>query len=232
VAARRVRQGYEALLASVYGAACAPWHARRALTVRCPTLADREPVLIFQDWRPYHITLRFDRFALCFGLGSVTGRVVKALVSKDDKRPESDERNSGQVKHDDRGNAVWHWASDTARTAMASTSQLLRKLDLSSLSLESDQQKQDDEPQIAPNKSLTAQPSTHQAAGPKGSPGLKRSVDTRKGGFDPYSSNAGSAKRSAPKPAPSVARTPTVSRQPAASEPRRSSWWQRLLRRD
>ena len=40
------------------------------------------------------------------------------------------------MKHDARGNAVWQWATETARHAVASTSQLLRRLDVSSLSLE------------------------------------------------------------------------------------------------
>jgi len=42
----------------------------------------------------------------------------------------------GGVRHDARGNAVWQWASETARHAAATTSQLLRKLDVSSLSLQ------------------------------------------------------------------------------------------------
>jgi hypothetical protein len=45
-------------------------------------------------------------------------------------------RLEGGVLHDDRGNAVWHWASDTARNAAVSTSALLRRLNVSSLSLE------------------------------------------------------------------------------------------------
>jgi hypothetical protein len=43
---------------------------------------------------------------------------------------------AGGVLHDDRGNAVWHWASDTARNAAVSTSALLKRLNVSSLSLE------------------------------------------------------------------------------------------------
>jgi hypothetical protein len=42
----------------------------------------------------------------------------------------------GAVRHDTRGNAVWQWAATTARHAVASTSQLLRRLDASSLKLE------------------------------------------------------------------------------------------------
>jgi hypothetical protein len=177
------------------------------------------------------------------------------LADKSDKGAESDQRNSGQVRHDDRGNAVWQWASDTARTAMASTSQLLRKLDLTSLSLESDQPKPNDEPEIR-----GTQPTKPAAVGkPKGT------LDTRKGGFDPYSTNAGSAKRAASskpgvsakvaaqgkaataakaevaatgaaKPVasakPAAQSAAPTNRQPEVSPPRRASWWQRLLRRD
>jgi hypothetical protein len=42
----------------------------------------------------------------------------------------------GAVRHDTRGNAVWQWAAETARHAVVSTSQLLRRLDASSLKLE------------------------------------------------------------------------------------------------
>jgi hypothetical protein len=43
---------------------------------------------------------------------------------------------AGGVLHDDRGNAVWHWASETARNAAVSTSALLKRLNVSSLSLD------------------------------------------------------------------------------------------------
>jgi hypothetical protein len=46
---------------------------------------------------------------------------------------------AGGVRHDARGNAVWQWATETARHAVASTSQLLRRLDVSSLSLQDDE---------------------------------------------------------------------------------------------
>lgn len=145
------------------------------------------------------------------------------MASKEDKGSQREQRNTGQVRHDDRGNAVWHWAADTARTAMASTSQLLRKLDLSNLSLETDQHNQDEEPGIAPGRPA-AKPGGHPAARASGA---KRTVDTRTGGFDPYSSNAGTSRR----PVRATAAPPRANRQPVALESRRS-WWQRLLRRD
>jgi hypothetical protein len=131
------------------------------------------------------------------------------------KPPERDQRNAGQVKHDERGNAVWHWAADTARTAIHSTSQLLRKLDVSSLSLESDGQK-DEQEQARP-------PSLDK---PLDKPSGKPAAEDKRS-FDPYASNAGTAKR-APRLA---AATPAASVRSAGSKPHRS-WWQRLLRRD
>src|SRR6202034_2340207 len=109
-------------------------------------------------------------------------------------------------KHDDRGNAVWHWAADTARTAMQSTSQLLRKLDLSALSLESDQPKDDEEPTPNPTSNVPKPSAVAETANKP-----KPKIDTRVRGFDPYSSNAGTAKRAAQ--APPV--LPQVSSRPA-----------------
>jgi hypothetical protein len=54
--------------------------------------------------------------------GSPPARAVKPLA--------------GAVLHDDRGNAVWHWTSETARNAVASTSALLKRLNVANLSLE------------------------------------------------------------------------------------------------
>ena len=148
----------------------------------------------------------------------------EALANKDDERPERNHRNAGQVKHDDRGNAVWQWAADTARTAMASTSQLLRKLDVTSLSLESDEE--DIEVPRAP-KAQAQDAGT--AARPRGD------VDSVGAGFDPYSTNAGTARRAKPaitQPKAKAKATPAAVRPPVATSPPRRSWWQRLLRRD
>lgn len=43
---------------------------------------------------------------------------------------------SGQVRHDDRGNAVWDWLKETGRNAIESTSRLLRKLEVPQLKVE------------------------------------------------------------------------------------------------
>jgi len=44
----------------------------------------------------------------------------------------------GRIKHDERGNAVWTPPEGINRTAITSTSQMLRQLDVSSLRLEDD----------------------------------------------------------------------------------------------
>ena len=43
---------------------------------------------------------------------------------------------SGRVVHDDRGNAVWDWIKDTTRSAIDSTSRLLKKLEVPELTME------------------------------------------------------------------------------------------------
>jgi hypothetical protein len=101
-----------------------------------------------------------------------------ALADKPYTRSEREQRHAGQVKHDERGNAVWQWAADTARAASESTSQLLRRLDVSSLSL-------DEKP-----------PATD----------TRPDQDVR--GFDPYSSNAGGARHRSQPAAATPAATP------------------------
>jgi len=47
---------------------------------------------------------------------------------------------SGRVVHDERGNAVWDWIKDTTRSAIDSTSRLLKKLEVPELKVEDDTQ--------------------------------------------------------------------------------------------
>ena len=43
---------------------------------------------------------------------------------------------SGRVVHDERGNAVWDWIAKTGRSAIESTSMLLKKLEVPELKIE------------------------------------------------------------------------------------------------
>lgn len=70
---------------------------------------------------------------------------ISAPTNAADKKPEGSEAgtvtraaapSAGRVVHDERGNAIWDWVKDTARTAIDSTSRLLKKLEVPELKLE------------------------------------------------------------------------------------------------
>jgi hypothetical protein len=84
---------------------------------------------------------------------------------------------SGRVRHDSGGRAIWEWALDSGKHAIDSTSRLLKRLDLSSLSLLEEGEKGD--------------------AGQAQDPGKKKDPDAtddklqfesggKGGGFNPY----------------------------------------------
>jgi len=124
-------------------------------------------------------------------------------------------RLSGSVRHDERGHAVWQWATDTARNAINSTSALLRKLEVPGLSVQDDAPRSGAPPAGAGRSSM--------ANNVKATP-EERAQD--KGRAHAYSSY--NAKRAdVPKPAGSGRATKLP-----VSGPARSSWWRRLLRRD
>ena len=50
--------------------------------------------------------------------------------------PDPYEHPSGRIVHDERGNAVWDWIKDTTRSAIDSTSRLLKKLEVPELTME------------------------------------------------------------------------------------------------
>ena len=134
-------------------------------------------------------------------------------------------RPSGTVRYDERGHAVWQWATDTARNAINSTSALLRKLEVPGLSV------QDDAP---PRGTPTA--GAGRAAATSREVGRSSTVKNAKARAKEKSQDVGpaqayssyNAKRSDPsKPAASGRATKVP-----ASGPARSPWWRRLLRRD
>lgn len=63
----------------------------------------------------------------------------------------ADEKQSGRVKFDERGNAVWEWVTTATRQAILSATSLLRKLDSSELSLE-ETPSEDEKLELMPDK--------------------------------------------------------------------------------
>jgi hypothetical protein len=131
------------------------------------------------------------------------------LTKSDPNKPDKTKPLVGGVRHDARGTAVWQWAAETARHAIASTSQLLRRLDASSLSLE-----QIDDDQQTP-KTPTKSSAAARAAPTK--PGVP--VRKAERGFNPYDAAAISRTAAPRKP------------QPAMPTRARRSWWRRLFQR-
>jgi hypothetical protein len=54
---------------------------------------------------------------------------------------------AGRIVHDERGNAVWNWSTGNSRIAIGSTSQMLKKLDLTNLRIE-DEAPAGNEPEV------------------------------------------------------------------------------------
>ena len=50
--------------------------------------------------------------------------------------PAKDDLPAGRIVHDERGNAVWDWLKQTGRSAIESTSRLLRRLEMPELKME------------------------------------------------------------------------------------------------
>jgi len=149
--------------------------------------------------------LAYSGVALCWGRQVALGLWCKTVTKSDPGKPDKIKPLGGGVKHDARGNAVWQWATETARHAVASTSQLLRRLDVSSLSLEELQ-----EDQHAPKA-----PPTRPAG-----PGKAAAPPSRERGFDPYDGAA-------------VARAAAHKKQQQAAVVKRARapWWRRLFQR-
>ena len=110
------------------------------------------------------------------------------MSKRPSKAPDPEQRPAGGVRHDEQGNAVWHWASNTSRQAIESTSRLLRKLEVPGLKLLDDS----DEPPGA--------------GGPQG--GASRARGKEKN-FDPYFSHVAASNRAAPKSGARPATTKT-----------------------
>jgi hypothetical protein len=141
------------------------------------------------------------------------------LSSSKDK-PKQGNKSAGEVRHDERGHAVWQWASDSARHAITSTSALLRRLDVSGLSIAEDPAEKKAaearKPTVATSingRPIEAKPAAVAAAA---RPAAARSAAT------PSAARAGAVK-----PAAAPAALSPESR--AASK---DPWWRRLFRRE
>lgn len=141
------------------------------------------------------------------------GLWCRTVTKSDQSKPDKTKPLGGGVQHDARGNAVWQWATETARLAVASTSQLLRRLDVSSLSLE--ELKEDEQPPKTP-KTATSQAKPSPARPAK--PGKPLAAAPRERGFNPYDGAA-------------IARAPAPKKPAAAPRPARAPWWRRLFQR-
>lgn len=94
------------------------------------------------------------------------------------KASDTEQRPAGGVRHDEQGNAVWHWASNTGRQAIESTSRLLRKLEVPGLKLLDD---------------------AEEAPGADGAEGGASRARGKEKNFDPYFSHVAASTRAAPK---------------------------------
>jgi hypothetical protein len=131
------------------------------------------------------------------------------LTRSDKSKPDRPKPLAGGVRHDARGIAVWQWVSETARHALASTSQLLRRLDVSGRSLQDDARAPE-----AHSKPVAPKPAPVSPAAP-GKPAAP--VRKTQGGFNPYDRSA-------------TPRAVAANKMPSAmSPPARSSWWRRLF---
>jgi hypothetical protein len=122
-------------------------------------------------------------------------------------------KRSGRVRHDAGGRAIWEWAVESGRHAIDSTSRLLKKLNISDLSLVGDDEipgkgskdasKPVDQPDAAVLKKAGAPPRTGLAVKPE-----------RAESFDPYNSRSPTGRGIAAPPRPRAPDKPRIT-QPA-----------------
>jgi hypothetical protein len=135
------------------------------------------------------------------------------LTKSDKTEPNKTGPLAGGVRHDARGNAVWHWATETARHAVATTSKLLRRLDVSSLSLQDDESLPN-----APDMPAPAKPARYTPASPMAALQLAAPARHAPGGFNPYDAAA-------------VPAAAALKKRCATQAPARAGWWRRLFQR-
>lgn len=130
-------------------------------------------------------------------------------------------KRSGQVRHDSGGRAIWEWAVESGRHAIDSTSRLLKRLDLSGLSLVDDSVKhwEKDNPDVAAADAELARQAPAQRSAAVADP-----VANQGKSFNPYDTRA--PRRSAAKP-PSGPPRPRITQPPI--RPKKQGLLARLL---
>jgi hypothetical protein len=123
-------------------------------------------------------------------------------------------KRSGQVRHDAGGRAIWEWAVESGRHAIDSTSRLLKRLDLSGLSLMDDSVKhwEKDNPDVA-----VASEASARKAGPQPPAAAADPLAQQGKSFNPYDTRAprrGAAKSAAAPPRPRITQPPIRPKQP------------------
>jgi len=123
-------------------------------------------------------------------------------------------KRSGQVRHDAGGRAIWEWAVESGRHAIDSTSRLLKRLDLSGLSLVDDSVKdwEKDNPDVAAADAELARQAPAQRTA-----GVADPLANQGKSFNPYDTRAprrGAAKPPASPPRPRITQPPIRPKKP------------------
>jgi hypothetical protein len=116
---------------------------------------------------------------------------------------------TGRVRHDAGGRAIWEWAIDSGKYALDSTSRLLKKLELTGITLMSD----DARPWADPSRPADDAPARREERGRVRSQDTPPAVrhtplvgdpDPREAGFNPYDTRTPVGRGAVPqkKPAP------------------------------
>ncbi len=104
--------------------------------------------------------------------------------SDDDDKPRS-----GKVRHDSGGRAIWEWAVESGRHAIDSTSRLLKRLDLTGISLVGDDTKPWEKPREGEASAASAAPREESKTAPTfGGPRESDPLAHRGQSFNPYDS--------------------------------------------
>jgi hypothetical protein len=112
------------------------------------------------------------------GNGSTSTASIEHSEKPDGAAPADASAPAGRIIHDERGNAVWNWAKEGSEASIGSTSQMLKKLQLTDLRVEGEAPTTKEEPEAKRRES---------GYGP---------------GYNPYDRTAPVRKPPAPKKAP------------------------------